>query len=117
MPKRITRTKKQDFKNFRSGYSCGFNAAVLALQIQQLRINKKVTLEETSLATKIPVKFLEGIESANILTYLSLNTDHLSDLAKYFDVAIDISFKTANTTLNSVLDSINVETFEEEVNV
>lgn len=114
MPKRITLTKQQDIKNFRSGFSCGVSAAVLAMQMKQLRVNRKVTLEEVSLETKIPMKLLEGIESANDHIYLSLDTEQLFTLAKYFDVTIDVSFKSSTAVLNSVLDSIQVKTFQEE---
>lgn len=114
MPKRITRTKEQDFKNFRSGFDCGLSAAVFAMQLKSLRSNKGVTFEETSLATNIPVKCLEGLEAGNMNSYMSLDTDHLFALAKYFDVSVDVSFKSQERA-SAILDSIHVKTFQEEM--
>ena len=114
MPKRITRTKEQDFKNFRSGFSCGVNAAVFAMQLEHLRSNKKNTLEEVSSATKLSVKRLEGLEAGDMVAYMSLDTDNLFALGEYYDVAIDVRFKSQERA-SAILDSIHVKTFQEEV--
>lgn len=115
MPKRITRTKEQDYKNFRSGFSCGVSAAVFAMQLKSLRLKKDVTLEETSEATNLSVKRLQGLESGDMVSYMSLDADNILALAKYYDVAIDIQFKSSNEVLEkSLLDSIQVKTFQEE---
>ena len=115
MPKRITRTKEQDYKNFRSGFSCGVSAAVFAMQLKTLRLKKDVTLEETAVATNLSVKCLHGLESGDMISYMSLDTDDIFALAKYYDVSIDIRFKSSNEVLEkSLLDSIQVKTFQEE---
>jgi transcriptional regulator with XRE-family HTH domain len=114
MPKRITRTKEQDYKNFRSGFSYGVSAAVFAMQLKTLRLKKGVTIEEAALATNNNSLRLQGLEAGHLNAYMSLNTDDLFALAKYFDVAIDISFKSQNTILNPIHDSIQVKTFLEE---
>lgn len=114
MPKRITRTKEQDFKSFRSGFNCGVSATVFAMQLKNLRTNKRVTLEDASAITNISVKCLAGLESANIHSYLSMDTEGLGNLAKYYDVAIDIRLKSDDDK-TSLLDKIEVKTFQEEM--
>lgn len=93
MPKRITRSRQEQKSIFRSGYNCGVNAIIFSIQMRYLRENKLATVEEVSLATKISVKQLEGVERAEIDSFMTLDLDMITALSTYFDVVIDIDIK------------------------
>lgn len=93
MPKRITRSRQEQKSIFRSGYNCGVNATIFSIQMKYLRENKLATIEEVSLATKISVKQLEGVERAEIDSFMTLDLDMITALSTYFDIMISIDIK------------------------
>lgn len=111
MPKRITRSRQEQKSIFRSGYNCGINAAIFSIQIKYLRENKLATIEQLSLATKIPVKQLEGIEKAEMDAFMGLDIDMLSALSTYFDITINIDIKKQDDN-PIMLNKTHVETKE-----
>lgn len=114
MPKRITRTQRERQSIFMSGFNTGSNAIIFGLQLTQLRLNTGKTVEEISKDTGLSEKHLKGLEAGHFKDFMMLDTDKISLLAKYFDVAASINFKSQDTDQEPVANQINVPTFEQE---
>jgi hypothetical protein len=114
MPKRITRTERERQSIFLSGFNCGVSATFFGLQLTALRKGKNKTIPEVAVEIGIPEKHLKGLEAGNCFNFMSLDLDQLSTISKYFDVAVDVCFKSHNAVEEPLAEKISVPTFEEE---
>ena len=116
MPKRIIRSKRDFNRGFIHGFSMGKNQTLLSLQLINLREKKGMTVEEFAKGADVPEEFIRGIEAIDFHTFLKTDIEFLTKIAKFCDVAVDISFTSGNDNSFTVKD-IEVKTHQEEFEV
>ncbi len=109
MPKRISK-RSADFRN---GFTVGVNAAMMAVNLQVARENRKETLEDVSKATGIPVVALRGLEKCEPLVYLRTTLTQLTKLANHFGWALSVKYQSM---FDGIAEGFEVQppTWEEE---
>lgn len=113
MPKRIIKPKREFNNGFAHGFAMGKNQTLLSLQVSELRRKKGMSVEEFAKGADVPESFIIGIETIDFSTFLKTDIDFFTKIAKFCDIAVDISFTSVGNNSFTSKD-IQVKTFQEE---